>query len=52
MVVGNELCFHYAGTRQPLNSGQAMHQIGLATLALDRFAALEAGQEEGWATTT
>jgi hypothetical protein len=50
-IVGNELWFYYAGARHPLNSGQPMHQIGLATLSLDRFIALEAGAEEGRATT-
>ena len=52
IVVGNELWFYYAGMGKPLHSGTSTQRIGLATLTLDRFVALEAGREEGYVTTT
>lgn len=53
IVVGNELWFYYAGAAAALHSrGGPAYQIGLATLTVDRFVALEAGEEEGAITTT
>jgi len=53
IVVDNELWFYYAGaaTTRHRRQGPA-YQIGLATLTVDRFVALEAGEEEGAVTTT
>ena len=53
IVVDTELWFYYAGAAAALHSRQGpAYQIGLATLTVDRFVALEAGEEEGEITTT
>ena len=53
IVVDNELWFYYAGASKPLHGrGGAAYQIGLATITVDRFVALEAGDEEGTLTST
>lgn len=53
IVVDHELWFYYAGAAATLHSRQGpTYQIGLATLTVDRFVALEAGAEEGEVTTT
>ena len=52
IVVGNELWFYYAGLGKSPTSGAITQQIGLATLMLDRFVALEADSEEGVVITT
>lgn len=53
MLVDHELWFYYAGAAASLHSRQGpAYQIGLATLTVDRFVALEAGAEEGTMTTT
>ena len=57
-IVGNELWIYYAGasqteSKQPANQispttpAEAGYQIGLATLTMDRFVALEVGLTEG-----
>ena len=52
IVVGNELWFYYAGSGKSSTSGAITQQIGLATLMLDRFVALEANDVEGYVITT
>lgn len=52
IVVGNELWFYYAGLGKSPTSGATTQQIGLATLMLDRFVALEANDDEGYVITT
>ncbi|MBX3016043.1 MAG: GntR family transcriptional regulator [Caldilineaceae bacterium] len=53
IVMGNELWFYYAGAVAPLHSRrEPAYQMGLATLTVDRFVALEADAEEGAVTTT
>ncbi|MCL4859417.1 MAG: GntR family transcriptional regulator [Caldilineaceae bacterium] len=52
VVVGNELWLYYAGASLPSTGWKGpSYQIGLATLTLDRFVALEAENEEGSVTT-
>lgn len=53
VVHQDELWFYYAGADQPINGWQPpRYRIGLATLALDRFVAMEATAQEGTLTTT
>jgi hypothetical protein len=53
VVVGNELWFYYAGAMKQASGWKGPTQrIGLATLTLDRFVALEAEGVEGSLTTT
>ena len=46
--MGDELWFYYGGFNAAHNSGGAKSAIGLATLRLDGFCCLRAGDEEGW----
>jgi len=53
IVHQDELWFYYAGAAAPINGWPPPnYQIGLATVALDRFVAMEANAEEGTLTTT
>jgi DNA-binding FadR family transcriptional regulator len=49
IVVGNELWFYYTGMERPLTEPLGNHPrgIGLATLTMDRFVSLDAGDDEG-----
>ncbi|HEY3284890.1 MAG TPA: hypothetical protein VGN26_21665 [Armatimonadota bacterium] len=49
--VGDRLYFYYGGFDGPHNSGASRAAIGLATLRLDGFCSLHAGDQEGWLIT-
>ena len=49
--VGDRLYFYYGGWVGPHNSVDATANIGLATLRLDGFCSMQAGEEEGWLIT-
>lgn len=53
IVVGNELWFYYTGLGLPASdpANATRPSIGLATLAMDRFISLDAGDEEGVVVT-
>jgi hypothetical protein len=46
--VGDELWFYYGGFAGPHNIRDREANIGLATLRMDGFCSLRAGDEEGW----
>lgn len=46
--VGNRLYFYYGGWTEPHNNRKAKAAIGLATLRLDGFCSMQAGDDEGW----
>jgi hypothetical protein len=51
VVVGDELWFYYGGWDNPHRSWASQASIGLATLRLDGFASMQAGDQEGWLLT-
>jgi len=52
VIVGNELWFYYMGAQGPANDrGEMKPGIGLATLTMDRFVSLDAGEDEGEVVT-
>ena len=51
IVMGGELWFYYGGWTGPHRSHTRNAAIGLATLRLDGFASMEAGDREGWLVT-
>ena len=46
--VGDRLCFYYGGFNGPHNDPKSSANIGLATLRLDGFCSMRAGEREGW----
>jgi hypothetical protein len=46
--VGDRLYFYYGGWNGPHNSTKSGAAIGLATLRLDGFCSMRAGDQEGW----
>lgn len=49
--MGDQLYFYYGGFSQPHNSQTLKASIGLATMRMDGFCSLSAGEEEGWLVT-
>ena len=48
VVVGDRLYFYYGGMNRPHNVDDGQSAIGLATMRLDGFCSLRAGDREGW----
>ncbi|MGC9318479.1 MAG: hypothetical protein ACP5KN_10675 [Armatimonadota bacterium] len=46
--MGDELWFYYGGWDGPHNDPSSQAAIGVATLRLDGFCSMRAGEEEGW----
>jgi hypothetical protein len=52
VVFGDELWFYYMGAqRHPSEKGERSPAIGLATITMDRFVSLDAGEQEGEVTS-
>ena len=48
VVMGDQLFFYYGGTDKVHDDKRAKASIGLATMRLDGFCSMDAGNDEGW----
>ena len=51
VVIGDELCYYYGGCDGVHDQPRVQAAIGLATLRLDGFCSMRAGEAEGWLIT-